>query len=60
MIAPTPIARRPASATRSDASCPASGTIAAATSGQTAESGLMTRIRDGPSRKYTTRGTNVA
>ena len=38
----------------------ASGMIAAATSGETAESGPRTRIRDGPSRKYTTSGTSVA
>ena len=38
----------------------ASGMIAAATSGDTAESGPSTRIRDGPSRKYTTSGTSVA
>ena len=38
----------------------ASGMIAAATSGETAESGPRTRIRDGPNRKYTTSGTSVA
>ena len=49
MIAPTRIASRPASAIRADASpAAASGMIAAATSGETAESGPRTRIRDGP------------
>jgi hypothetical protein len=52
MIAPTPIASSPASATRPDSSpAVASGMIAAATSGETAESGPSTRMRDGPSRK---------
>ena len=61
MIAPTMIASSPASAMRDDASPgSASGTIAAATSGETAESGPSTRIRDGPSRKYTPSGTIVA
>ena len=61
MIAPTPRASRPASASRSDPSpAAASGMIAAATSGDTAESGPSARIRDGPSRKYTTSGTKVA
>ena len=61
MIDPTRMASRPASAIRSEASPPtASGTIAAATSGATAESGPRMRIRDGPNRKYTTSGTSVA
>jgi hypothetical protein len=61
MIAPTRSASRLASASRVDASPDAaSGMIAAATSGETAESGPRTRIRDGPSRKYTTSGTSVA
>ena len=51
MIAPTTRASSPASATRWSGSAPASGMIAAATSGQTAESGLMIRMRLGPSRK---------
>jgi hypothetical protein len=34
--------------------------MAAATSGDTAESGPSTRIREGPKRKYTTSGTSVA
>ena len=51
----------PASAIRVDASPgTASGMIAAATSGETAESGPRTRIRDGPNRKYTTSGMSVA
>jgi hypothetical protein len=61
MIEPTRIASRPASAMRADSSpAAASGTMAAATSGETAESGPRTRIREGPRRKYTTSGTAVA
>jgi hypothetical protein len=61
MIAPTTIASTLATAIRPDSSpAAASGMIAAATSGETAESGPRTRIRDGPSRKYTTSGTSVA
>ena len=61
MSAPTKMASIAASAIRSDWSpLAAKGMIAAATSGDTAESGPSTRIRDGPSRKYTTSGTTVA
>jgi hypothetical protein len=51
MIMPTVSASSPASATRASGSAPASGTIAAATSGQTAESGEMIKMREGPSTK---------
>jgi hypothetical protein len=52
MIAPTSRASMPASATRWDSSpATASGMMAAATSGETAESGPRMRIRDGPRKK---------
>jgi hypothetical protein len=41
-------------------SSPASGTMTAATTGATAESGPSTRIRDGPNTVYATSGSIVA
>ena len=45
---PTSTASVAAVVTRSSGSAPATGTIAARTSGATAESGASTRIREGP------------
>ena len=49
-----------ASAMRSSTLAPASGMIAAATTGETAESGPSTRMRDGPKTKYARSGSIVA
>ena len=59
-IAPTMIARSPASATARASSPRASGRIAAAMIGASAESGPSTRMRDGPKSAYARSGTMVA
>jgi hypothetical protein len=58
--APTITASIPAMAIRESGSAPASGMMAAATSGAMAESGATTRIRDGPNTAYARSGIMVA
>ena len=60
MTTPTMTARRPPARRPGPSRPPASGTIAAAMIGTSAESGPRTRIRDGPSSAYATSGTIVA